>query len=317
MNGIMARAKRIVEQYGRDGTLSEDSLASAEFGVWDRQTPGLLLIGASCYAAMEHPELAERAAAEPGREVLATILKGDLHQALALVDGGAAFGWGDLVAWLWACVRRPGAGPGALDALLEQAAELGSEALEEVTRPRVRDGQAGPWDQSETPQSAGIERIDFGVLKIPRLDGAQPRLMRVGDQAQGVIVALGRHSLGLQVFMTPHGPVWDAVRPRIVEGILQQGGYAQDSVGVFGMAIRAEIPVIRDGQQMLQPTCIIGCDGPGWLLRGMFSGPQALTETTDLRLHHFFTQTVVDLRAGAAHETEEMIAAEVRWPAPE
>lgn len=70
---------------------------------------------------------------------------------------------------------------------------------------------------------------------------------------------------------------------------------------------------------MLQPTRIVGCDGPGWLLRGSYGGPAALTDLVDPRAHHLFTQTVVDLSAaeGQADATQEITNLEIRWPTTE
>lgn len=317
MNRIRAGAKQIVEQYGRDGTLSEDSLALAEFGVWDRTTPGMLLLATGYLAALEDPALVERTR-ESGNEVLAMILKDDDPLgALALTDAGVELGWDQWMAWIWTFWQSRGMSPGALDELLEQAEEAWTETADsgDATRPRVRDGECGPWDAFETQVPADTERIDYGVMRIPRLEGAETRPLYAGERIVGVIVLFGGHAFSLQAYRARRGPVWDTVRPKIIKGVRDEGGSAEDAKSSFGSEVRAQIPVVRDGHQVLQPTRIVGCDGPGWLLRGAYGGPTALADVVDPRAHQLFTQTVVDLSEGEgyADPTAEITALEIRW----
>ncbi|WP_392668700.1 DUF3710 domain-containing protein [Streptomyces sp. LN785] len=330
MSQVKASAKEIVEQYGRDGRLSGESLALAEFGVWNRTTPGMLLLVTGYLAGLEDPALVERTL-ESGNEALAMMLKDDdLFGALALTDAGAELSWDQLMAWIWAYWQSRGMSPGVLDELFEEAEEIWTETVDsaDLIRPRVRDGACGPWDASETPVPADTERIDYGVMKIPRIEGAETRPLYAGERIVGVIVRFGGHAFSLQVFRARGGPVWDTVRPKITNGVRDQGGSngvgdqggsAEEAESSFGAEVRAQIPVVKDGQRMLQPTRIVGCDGPGWLLRGVYGGPAALADVVDLRAHHLFTQTVVDLSAAEvqADATDEIADVEVRWPATE
>ncbi|MFF4805446.1 DUF3710 domain-containing protein [Streptomyces sp. NPDC001351] len=319
MNQARVVAEEIVERYGRDGRLSAESLASAEFGVWDRLTPGVLLIMALGLAAVEDPAFAE-GIAESGDTMLPRLISGDF-QAIELGVEAAAMSWGQAVAWLSECVRRPDAPASTLDALLSQAEDLWFEVLDsgEMTRPQVRDGEFGPWDATKTPTSAGVERLDYGVLRVPRLEGARIHPLRAGGRAVGVVVSLGDHALSLQAFRVPLGSVWGKIRPKIIQEVRDQGGTAEDAESSLGSEVRARIPVVKDGQRVLQPTRIVGCDGPGWLLRGGYGEPSALTDLVDPRAHHLFTQTVVDLSAAEEHldTTEEITNLEVRWPTTE
>ncbi|MEU2931049.1 DUF3710 domain-containing protein [Streptomyces sp. NPDC007251] len=311
MNQVRAKAKEIVEQYGRDGALSLQSLESAEFGVWDRLTPGALLVAALCLAAIEDPALADQMT-ESGDSLLSRLVSDDFR-AIELDADDASMSWERAVARLSAYASSD-----TLDGLLTQAEDLWSEVLEsgELTHPRVRDGESGPWDAEETPMPAGVERLDYGVLKVPRLEGARMHPLHGGERIVGVVVSLGDHALSLQVFKVPSGPVWDTVRPKAVRGVRDQGGSAEEAVSGFGPEVRARIPVVRDGKQVLQPTRIIGCDGPGWLLRGVYGGPAALADVVDPRAHHLFTQTVVDLSAaeGQTDATQGITEVEVHWP---
>ncbi|MEV6479798.1 DUF3710 domain-containing protein [Streptomyces sp. NPDC051576] len=314
MNRVRADVEEIVEQYGRDGRLSSERLALAEFGVWDRLTPGVLLGMALCLAVAEDPAFA-REIAESGDTVLAGLISGDFR-AIELGVEDAAMSWEQVVARLVEFVRRPDASASTLDVLLSQAEDLWSEVLDsgEMTRPQVRDGEFGPWDETETPVPSGVERLDYGVLRVPQLEGARIHPLNSGGRAVGVIVSLGDHALSLQAFRVPVGPVWGKVRPKIIQGVRNQGGTAEDAESSLGSEVRARIPVVKGGEQVLQPTRIVGCDGPGWLLRGSYGGPAALTDVVDPRFYHLFTQTIVDLPPPTAEDTAEVAEVEVTMP---
>jgi hypothetical protein len=95
---VRAKAKEIVEQYGRDGGLSSESLDSAEFGVWDRLTPGALVVAALCIAAIEDPALAGQMA-ESGDSLLSRLVSADFR-AIELDAEEAAMSWERAVARL-------------------------------------------------------------------------------------------------------------------------------------------------------------------------------------------------------------------------
>jgi hypothetical protein len=124
------------------------------------------------------------------------------------------------------------------------------------------------------------QRADFGALKVPSLPGAESHPLRAGDR---VVVVFGGHALGLQAYRTHDAPVWDSVRPKVIEQIRTQGGRAENGESRFGAEVLAEVPVVRDGQRVPQPTRVIGCDGPGRLLRGVLAGPTALSAAIDPR----------------------------------
>jgi hypothetical protein len=60
------------------------------------------------------------------------------------------------------------------------------------------------------------QRADFGALKVPSLPGAESHPLRAGDR---VVVVFGGHALGLQAYRTHDAPVWDSVRPKVIEQI--------------------------------------------------------------------------------------------------
>lgn len=319
MDRVRESARAIVEQYGSDGFLSSESLGLAEFGVWDRLTPGVLLTAALCLLATEEPAFAERMA-ESGDVVLSRLITGDVR-ALELDADDAATSWQRAVAWLSEYARRPGVTPGSLDTLLTQAQELWSEALQSDEAPlsRVRDGESGPWDAADAGVPLDVERLDYGVLGVPLLDGARIHPLKAGGRSVGVIVDLGDHALSLQAFRVTAGPAWEKVRPTVIHGIRKQGGTAEEAGSSLGPEVRARIPVVKDGQRVFQPTRIFGCDGPGWLLRGVYGGPAALADVVDPRAHYLFTQTLVDLSKveSPVDMAQDIVELEIRRPGAE
>jgi hypothetical protein len=317
VSGARAAAHEFVEQYARDGALSAHSLEKAEFGVWDRVTPGALIIAAALLVDAEEPTLADTSA-RPGARVLSATLRDGLD-GIALAQRYGEFRWDELPALILAYLNLPGTPSDALDTLLDEAESLWTEIVEsgEVTRPRVRDGECGPWDAAEP--ATDMARLDRGVLRVPRLESAVLHPLTAGDRIVGVVVSLGDQALGLQVFRDPTGPLWDTVRPKVAQGVRDQGGSAEEAVGSLGFEVRAQVPVVRDGQRILQPTRIFACDGPGWLLRCTCAWPSAPAEWVDPRVHHLFTQTVVDLSAAedSTGPAQEITAVEIRWPAGE
>jgi hypothetical protein len=317
MSEAGAGAREIVGQYRRDGELSAQSIDRAGFGVWDRVTPGALLVAATLLVDAEEPTLAQ-ASTRPGARVLTAVLRDGLD-GLARAQRDGEFRWDDMVALIQAYLNLPGTAPDALDTLLDEAESVWTEIVEsgDVTRPRVRDGEYGPWDAAEPVTD--LARLDYGVLRVPRLEGAAPHPLTAGDRIVGVVLSLGDLALGLQVFRAPTGPVWDTVRPKVAQGVRNQGGSAEEAAGSLGSEVRAQVPVVRDGERILQPTRIVACDGPGWLLRGTCGGSSVLAEVVDPRVHHLFTQTVVDLSAAedSAGSAQEVTDVEIRWPARE
>ncbi|MEU9380790.1 DUF3710 domain-containing protein [Streptomyces sp. NPDC048279] len=176
---------------------------------------------------------------------------------------------------------------------------------------RVRNGESGPWDAAESPTPPEVERLDCGVLKVPRLEGARIHPLNAGERTVGVVVSLGDHAFTLQAFRAPSGPVWGSARPKVIQEVLNQGGTAEEAESSLGAEIRAQAPVVKDGQQVLQPTRIVGCDGPGWLLRGVYGGPKALADVIDPRAYYLFTQTIVDLPSAPTDGAVEVTVLEV------
>ncbi|MFJ9544375.1 DUF3710 domain-containing protein [Streptomyces sp. NPDC101225] len=134
-----------------------------------------------------------------------------------------------------------------LAALLEWAEDGVEEALAlgELTGPRIRDGQVGPWDltEVETATESGAvvpgDRIDLGALRVPVVAGMGIWSDGIDPQGEGsasaITVHVGGTSLQLQVFSAPEDGEWERVRGKLMAKIASQGGASICSVKVCGL----------------------------------------------------------------------------------
>jgi hypothetical protein len=190
-----------------------------------------------------------------------------------------------------------------LDALLERAVSLVEEGLgsEDLTRPHVRDGQVGPWDVSELARETGrADRIDLGALRIPVVPGMRIRpegidLPAEDGQACAVTLSLLGTFLQLQVFGTSEDIRWDRIRGELMTKLAARGGDARETIGQLGPEIRCTVPGGPSGEE---PVAVrfVGCDGPGWMLRGVLTGVGAHADVLPEQARQAFLRTVVDTR---------------------
>lgn len=67
-----------------------------------------------------------------------------------------------------------------------------------------------------------------------------------------------------------------------------------------------------DGREQEQwPLRFVECDGPGWLLRGLVSGPSADADLLVEELRQVFIGSVIDLDAAPPRNDEGVI---LQWP---
>jgi hypothetical protein len=85
-------------------------------------------------------------------------------------------------------------------------------------------------------------------------------------------------AMELRAFAAPrNGELWDEVRPQIAADVSGHGGTATEREGRWGTELVCQMQVVlADGNQALQPSRIIGVNGPRWLLRATFLGQPAV-----------------------------------------
>jgi hypothetical protein len=137
----------------------------------------------------------------------------------------------------------------------------------------------GPYDADELPDD-GVERVDLGSLLIEPEQGRELRLQvdEASGNVQSVMVAGPDGAIELRAFAAPrNGDLWSEVRPQIAADMAQRGGTATEREGRFGTELVCQVQVHRnDGGTAVQPSRIVGINGPRWLLRATFLGRPAV-----------------------------------------
>ncbi|WP_053683598.1 DUF3710 domain-containing protein [Streptomyces sp. WM4235] len=168
---------------------------------------------------------------------------------------------------------------------------------------RRRGVDVGPWDVSETGWQA-LDLLDFGGLQIPRENARKVHLNRMRSSAEYAEVVLIRDTtagLQLQAFRSAGEPGWEEARVQLEADVRARGGEAGSWSGRAGIELQAVIPVVGNAHGRDSATVrFIGCDGPGWLLRGVVTGDVALPGSRDDWAYSCFEKVVVDPSFGDA-----------------
>ncbi len=164
-------------------------------------------------------------------------------------------------------------------------------------RPSDRGVGVGPWDVGERGWQA-LDLTDLGGLRIPRTAVRKVEINwpRSSEEcAAAVLIRDETAALQLQAFRTSGEPEWEQVCTRLAANVRARGGEAEQAVGRAGVELRAVIPAASGPHGPPSRTVrFIGCDGPGWLLRGVVSGEVALPESRDEWAYSCFESVVVD-----------------------
>ncbi|MDQ6688104.1 MAG: DUF3710 domain-containing protein, partial [Actinomycetota bacterium] len=133
---------------------------------------------------------------------------------------------------------------------------------------------AGPYDLADLADLADAgpdyDRIDLGGLLVVPFEGSELQL-QVDEQSGTVLAALMVGPTGaveLAAFAAARsGDLWTDVRREIAADVTQRGGTATEQQGPFGPELACLVPVVLpDGQQLTQPSRVVGVEGPRWLL---------------------------------------------------
>jgi len=139
--------------------------------------------------------------------------------------------------------------------------------------------ESGPWDSESLPGDE-VDRVDLGSLRVAPREGAELRLQvdENTGEVQSVMLASDEGAMELRAFAAPrNGELWEEVRPQIAADVSGHGGTATEREGRWGTELVCQMQVVLpDGNQALQPSRIIGVNGPRWLLRATFLGQPAV-----------------------------------------
>jgi hypothetical protein len=140
----------------------------------------------------------------------------------------------------------------------------------------------GPFDVTEVDDD--VERVDLGSLLITPEDGREVRLQvdEATQAVQSVLIAGADGAVELRAFAAPrNGDLWSEARPQIKADAAQHGGTTAEREGRFGIELMMQQQVqLPDGKQAIQPSRIVGINGPRWFLRATFLGKPAMEPDT-------------------------------------
>jgi hypothetical protein len=138
----------------------------------------------------------------------------------------------------------------------------------------------GPWDSTERTPGEDEPYLDLGPLLVPGRDGFTFQLPADGEDGEigSVVLVSDDSALELRVFAaTRSGGLWDEVRADLAEEVTRLGGESTVADGPWGAELHIAVPATSpEGEEGLQPSRIIGIEGPRWLLRATVLGAAAL-----------------------------------------
>jgi hypothetical protein len=129
----------------------------------------------------------------------------------------------------------------------------------------------GPYDARFAPR--GVQRLDFGSLQIPAVEGVEVRVQANPEGAVDVIVLVdGESALQLGVFAAPRTQgIWNEVRDEIGLAMAADGVKPRELAGPYGIELTADVNT-PEGPAVVR---FVGVDGPRWMLRALYQGPAA------------------------------------------
>lgn len=121
--------------------------------------------------------------------------------------------------------------------------------------------------------------IDLGSLLIPAESELELRLQVDEDSGAVLAVLLVAEEGVLEVrafASSRNGDLWTDARREIADDTVRRGGGAEERDGEFGPELYCEVPVTGpDGQELVQPSRILGFTGSRWFVRATMAGRPA------------------------------------------
>ncbi|AZM50198.1 hypothetical protein DMB38_34375 [Streptomyces sp. WAC 06738] len=322
----VAQVKEILRRLEAEGDLRQMSMHGMTPVAWDRITPGLLaLIAIHLAVADELGSLPEDGSVRRLLNEVVTHTQGlenlegaDLEGFLladvvrsSRLEGPGGMTWAEAFRLLGGIIRVRRISSTELDVLLERAEAMCHEVLTSglLFEPRIRSSEYGPWDISESWRP-DVERLDLGSLLVPCMSGTDFLPYRVDGKIVGAIAKMVGMRFIMQAFRVgSSGRTWTSSRKGIAESAKAKGGEAEEARRALGPEVTATLPRL-EGQEP-QVLRFVGCDGPGWILRGIESGVGVSSDVIDGRIHFLFTNTVVNLKDADCVTGGALV---LRWP---
>ena len=174
----------------------------------------------------------------------------------------------------------------------------------EADGPAVEGPRAhGPWDATELRVDENDEsRAHLGAISVAGHPDLELRLQV--DEGSGQVAALllvaADGAMELRPFAAPRNEdLWGDIRTELAAEAGRRGGTATEVEGPYGTALHMVVPAVGpDGQQVQQPSTVLGITGPRWLLRVSMFGRPAVEYRPDALLESALRSVVVDRGTG-------------------
>ncbi|MDF6043800.1 DUF3710 domain-containing protein [Streptomyces sp. JH14] len=299
--GAKARAGEILKKFTEDGSVTPDLVAEAESEGWDGLVPTRIILAAIQIVLRSRREgglssieqVSPRSVPILSRQDSLTMTEAFLGDVSAVSEAQSEelLSLLNLVGFLAALLKEESTSIEGVKYLLCAAEELCRESLH---RDVLRRGiESGPWDISEVDVS-NLSLIDMGGIGVPTSPGVEVRPVGAGGGTVAVTLVKDGTALQLQAFLAASDVFWNVARVEMMNRMRAQGGTVKEWAGRAGLEIRASVPVVMEsGQSTVKNVRVLGCDGPGWMLRGIVSGIGADPESADAWAYDTFAGTVV------------------------
>jgi hypothetical protein len=169
---------------------------------------------------------------------------------------------------------------------------------DDVTRKPSRAN--GPWDVDEidgSHPSHSRPRVDLGGLRVRPLPGMQLQMQvdNATGRATSVLMVSDQAAVQLMAIAAAKStPLWPATINAVAVDARRRGGSADKAAGPWGEVLNVSLPVqTPEGAAAVQPSIVIGVDGPRWLLRATLIGAAATDQAMHNRLLAVVQDTVV------------------------
>ena len=141
----------------------------------------------------------------------------------------------------------------------------------------------GPHDIADVQVDEG-GYADLGSLLSRPAEGMDLQLQvdEVSGTVLAVLLANQEGAVELRAFAAArNADLWSDARREIAADAARRGGTATEQDGPFGTELAVVIPVTTpDGEQAVQPSRVIGHNGPRWFLRATVLGRPAIEPET-------------------------------------
>jgi hypothetical protein len=158
----------------------------------------------------------------------------------------------------------------------------------------------GPWDVAEldgSHPSHARARVDLGGLRVRPVPGmtVQMQVDSTTGRASSVLLVGEDAALQLMVLAAARSvPLWPSMIAAVAADATRRGGTAQRAPGPWGQVLQLQLPATTStGASGVQPSLVVGIDGPRWMLRATLIGQAAVDQQAHDRLLSVVQDTVV------------------------